>query len=118
MKHTDFYNKYREIEAMERAELKKAVMAHGGEFRFVNEDGEEIEGICAPIIMASGQDCNTSCDFIVSRVSVVNNILEIYGVEKEWGVEEEWLGYIEAGHLHYIIDEIPETEDVKDVTII
>lgn len=34
MKHTDFYRKYREIEAQEREELKKAVLAHGGEFRF------------------------------------------------------------------------------------
>ena len=34
MKHTDLYNKYREIAAIEREELKKAALAHGGEFCF------------------------------------------------------------------------------------
>ena len=116
MRHSDFYKKYRELEALEREELKKAVMAHGGEFRFQTKDREEIEGVSAPIVMAGDSHWDSNCDCIITRVAVVNGHLEIYGYDKEYGSEEMWLDDVEFGHLSYIIDEIPETEGAKDVS--
>lgn len=116
MRHSDFYKKYRELEALEREELKKAVLAHGGEFRFQTKDGEEIEGVSAPIVMAGDSHWDSNCDCVITRVAVVDGYLEIYGYDKEYGSEEMWLDDVEFGHLSYIIDEIPETEDMKDVS--
>lgn len=116
MKHSDFYKQYRELEALEREELKKAVLAHGGEFRFQTEDGESIGDIQAPIVMAGDRHWDSNCDCIITRVAVVNGGLEIYGYDKEYGDKEMWLDDVEFGHLSYIIDEIPETNEVKDVT--
>lgn len=116
MRHSDFYRQYRKIEALEREELKKAVLAHGGEFRFQTEDGEGIEGVQTPIIMAGDSHWESNCDCYITRVAVVDGFLEIYGYDKEYGNEEMRLDDIEFGHLEYIIDEIPETESVHDVT--
>ncbi len=117
MKHTDLYRKYRELEALEYAELKKAVMAHGGEFRFITEDGEEIDGVQMPIVMAGDRHWDSNCDCYITRVAVIGNCVNIYGYDKEYGDEEMLLDDIELGHISYIIDEIPETDEVHDVTI-
>ena len=116
MRHTDFYRKYRELEALERKELKKAVLAHGGEFRFRTEDGDDIEGVQMPIVMAGDSHWESNCDCYITRVAVVDGFLEIYGYDKEYGYKEIRLDDIEFGHLNYIIDEIPETDAVHDVT--
>ena len=116
MKHTDFYSKYKELEAQEREELTKAVLAHGGEFRFLTEDGEDIEGISAPVIIAGGKHWESNCDCIVSRVTVEYGFPEIYGYDCNYKDEEVYLSSIEFGHLGYIIDAIPETDDVHDVS--
>lgn len=116
MRHSNFYQQYRKLEALEREELKKAVLAHGGEFRFQTEDGENVEGVQMPIVMAGNRHWDANCDCYITRVAVVDGILEIYGYDKEYGNEEMRLDDVEFGHLSYIIDEIPETNDVKDVT--
>lgn len=116
MRHSNFYQQYRKLEALEREELKKAVLAHGGEFRFQTEDGENVEGVQMPIVMAGDSHWESNCDCYITRVAVVDGILEIYGYDKEYGNEEMRLDDVEFGHLSYIIDEIPETNDVKDVT--
>lgn len=116
MRHTDFYKQYKELEALEREELKKAVLAHGGEFCFQTEDGESVEGVQMPIVMAGDSQWESNCDCYITRVAVVDGFLEIYGYDKEYGNEEMRLDCIEFGHLEYIIDEIPETESVHDVT--
>ncbi len=116
MKHSDFYKQYKALEALEREELKKAVLAHGGEFRFKTEDGESIDGVNAPIVMAGDSHWDSNCDCVITRVAVVDGYLEIYGYDKEYGDEEMWLDDVEFGHLSYIIDEIPETADVSDVS--
>lgn len=117
MKHSNFYQQYKKLEALEREELKKAILAHGGEFRFLTEDGEEIEGITAPIVMAGDSHWDSNCDCIITRVAVVDGYLEIYGYDKEYRDEELYLDDVEIGHLSYIIDEIPETDDVSDVSL-
>lgn len=116
MRHTDFYKQYKEIEAREREELKKAVLAHGGEFRFLTEDGEAIDGVQAPIVMAGDRHWDSNCDCVITRVVVNDGFLEIYGYDKEYGDNEIWLDDVELGHLNFIIDEIPETDEIQDVT--
>lgn len=116
MKHTDFYRKYKAIEALEREELKKAVLAHGGEFRFQTEDGNDVGDVQMPIVMAGDSHWECNCDCYITRVAVVDGYLEIYGYDKEYGNEETRLDDVEFGHLQYIIDEIPETDEVYDVT--
>ena len=115
MKHSDLWNKYRELDAIEREELKKAVMAHGGEFRFMTCEGEPIKGIDVPIVAACVDGGGTG-DYGISRVAVANNELEFYGIESHYGSKEEVLSYIELAHISYITDNIPETNKVKDVT--
>lgn len=118
MKHTNIYKKYMELEHIEREELKRAVMAHGGEFRFFDENREELNGVDYPIIMAGNPDWSSNVDCVITRVAVVDGVLEIYGYDKEYGWDGEMtLDDIALGQIEFIIEAIPETEDVKDVSV-
>lgn len=116
MKHTDLYYKYKELEAIEREELKQAVLAHGGEFRFKTTDWETSPDVQPPVVIAGGKHWESYCDCVITRVAVIDGCLEIYGYDKEYG-DQEMLLEVETGHLGYIIDEIPETEEVDDVSL-
>lgn len=118
MKHTDLYNKYRELEAIEREELKRAVLAHGGEFKFFDENGDEVPETNYPIVLAGNSHWSSNVDCIITRVAVVNDCLEIYGYDKEaYSDSELYLEDVSLGQLGYITDAIPETDEVKDVTV-
>lgn len=110
MKHTDLYNKYKELDALEREELKAAVMAHGGEYVFDDN--------IYPSILGSFKHCNTE-EYIVSKVKVdKDGVLSIYGRPVEYwedGVDE--ITYIEFGHIGFITGLIPKTDEVEDVSI-
>ena len=82
MRHTDFYKKYKELESLEREELKKAVLAHGGEFRFMTKDGEEIEGVQAPIVMAGDRHWDANCDCYITRVVETTDFLRFTDMTK------------------------------------
>lgn len=41
MKHTDFYNQYKYLDACTEDELKAAVKAHGNEYVFIHTDDDE-----------------------------------------------------------------------------
>lgn len=120
MKHTDLYNEYKKLDAIEREELVAAVNAHGGEYVFihVDEDGnyDSEEQNNAPIVAASTRYMDAYEDFYISRVEVKNDYLYIYGWPKESGADEDEIESIAHGHLGYIIDMIDETETVKDVS--
>lgn len=123
MKHTDFYKLYKKLDEQARKELVAAVKAHGNEYVFIHtdEDGayDEDDKDNAPIILASTHHMSNYEDFCVVSVSLNDNdALSIYGFAKEGFSEDEHeLCYIAHGHLEYLIDSIPETEDVKDVSI-
>lgn len=111
MKHTDFYEKVKVIKQQEYTELQKAVEAHGGFYQW-DEDN-------APIIAVSVDGCNPNPDDIeVTKVAVVNGYLELWGVDKEYRNPVDFTtNDVFAGHLSYIIDSIPITDKVSDVSI-
>lgn len=67
--------------------------------------------------MAGDSHWESNFDCCITRVVVNNGFLEIYGYDKEWRSKEMLLEDIEFGHIGYIIDEIPEINEVHDVTI-
>lgn len=117
MKHTNNYNKLKALDNLDRRELLAAVMAHGGIYRWYDEDGEEIEGRNAPIIVGAWKHMDGSEDYIITHVVVNDNYVEIYGFPKEgWETTPDFMYWIDHGQIGYIIDEIPETEEVSDVS--
>lgn len=120
MKHTDLYNEYKKLDAIEREELIAAVKAHGGEYVFISEDDEDwYDDDDVPIVCACFSYSDGMSDYYVSRVAVDDKgYLSIYGFDKEYGSpsDERELYQIETGHIGTIIDCIPATETVKDVS--
>lgn len=110
MKHTDFYSKYKELDTLEREELKAAVMAHGGVYEFDEDDS-------IPCIIGSFKHLETG-HYIVTKVEVEEGgWLNIYGRPEDfWEEGEDLITYIEFGHIGFITDFIPETDNVKDVS--
>lgn len=118
MKHTNFHDKYQAIEMQERREIVAAVKAHGGEYVFIPEGSEDYMEDDNVTIMAGHRYSDKNKDFFVSRVAVdENGELHIYGFDTEYDTpdDEDELFNIEYGHLEYILDAIPETDDVHDV---
>lgn len=120
MKHTDLYNEYRKLDRIETAELILAIQAHGNEYIFIHfdDDGnynvEERDN--APIISASSRWADAYEDFYISRVKVDKGFYTLYGWPKESYADEIKIDSVAHGQLSYVIDYIPETDDVKEVS--
>ena len=123
MKHTDFYALHKKLDEQSSHELLAAVKAHGNEYVFIHteEDDETIyqEKIEAPIILASTSWMESYDDFYITRVTCDEyDNLTIYGFSMDcWIDDEHELTSFAHGQLEYIIDHIPETDAVQDVTI-
>ena len=123
MKHTDLYDEYKKLDAIEREELIAAINAHGGEYIFIhrdNEDGYDFKDLpYAPIVAASTCYMSAYEDFYISRVIVEEGKhLAIYGFLNDGYLDnEEEIESVALGHLSCITDMIKETETVKDVSI-
>ena len=121
MRHSNFYRMYEEIDRMVESELVNAVNAHGGEYVFIHPeghsgyDGEADEKSDAPIILASQKNAETTEDCYVSRVTVMDGSLMVYGFPTGcYSTEDEdYFDYIPHGQLMWVIDMIPEVEEVK-----
>lgn len=110
MKHTDFHSLIRKIKEQERQELINAVIAHGGHYEWEDE-GEK------PIIAANAKYWEDPIDVNITHVYVIDGDLRIYGEEKGSGTPVEIDPCdVFAGHISYIIDMIPETESIKEVS--
>lgn len=120
MKHTELYNEYKKLDELERQELISAVKAHGGEYVFIDkEDDSWMEKDDYPTVIASFRYTDEQSCYNVSRVTVDNDDnLTIYGFCNDYGgpFDEDELYYIEFGHIGTIIDFVPATETVKDVS--
>ena len=120
MKHSELYNEYKKLDEIERQELIAAVKAHGGECIFIHTEKDYAldEQDDAPIVAACTRCMDQYEDFYISRVVLEDGkYLNIYGYSKEGCMDDEnEIESIAHGHLGYIIDEIPETDAVKDVS--
>lgn len=120
MRVTDLYSQFKALDAQERRELAAAVMAHGGEYVFLDVEDEDvdIDEIDLPIIMGSRKHSDMNEDYYVTRVTANQYGPTIYGFPKEYGdpSDERPIDDIEFSHISFITGMIPETEDVKDVS--
>ena len=119
MKHTNLYDKIKEISRQEIAELIAAVNAHGGKFQWsIGDDENGDEGIERPIIAINPDNCCPNpTDVEVISVHVNSGKLELTGVDKNDRNEISFTPEeVFVGHLSFIIDYIPETETVSDVS--
>ncbi len=59
----------------------------------------------------------SSEDYIITHVEAEGNYVRVYGYPKEgWSTTPDYMYWIDHGQIGYIIDEIPETEEVSDVS--
>lgn len=122
MKHSNFYQLYKNVQALERKELIAAVKAHGGIYEFAKEDEEsgDIDTDSCPIVNGNTRHMESPADFYITKVEVettqYGEYLVVYGMEKEDPYEVKTI-QVESGNLHYIIDEIPATDQVVDVSM-
>ncbi len=116
MKHTDFYTKCQSIKEHESKELYKALEAHGGAYSWPKTEEEEGTG---PVIAISVDSiCPYLTDVtVVSAEILKGGYIEFIG-EDEYGNELTFCaGDAFAGQLACVIDSIPETDKVTDVTL-
>ncbi|WP_417190439.1 hypothetical protein [Bacteroides sp.] len=113
MKHSNYQTKINEIKALECEELKLAIEAHGGCYEW---GGENIGN--APIIAINSNKSEPEPqDIEVTKVAILDGQLKISGIDNK---NREPVKFdtddIFAGHLSFIIDYIPATDEVSDVS--
>lgn len=113
MKHTDFYSAHEAIERLARLELIAALNAHGGEYKM--PDPVE-SGWPELVIVGAFKHSEGSEDLLFTRANLDKyGKLAIYGKPYRRQYEdEEQIEFIEDGHIHFILDMIPETNLVSD----
>lgn len=127
MQCTNFYKKYKELEAQEYQELAVAVKAHGREYVFfdcnqndANERWDKLENQdIIPTIYGSYEWMDENERYYVTRVKLnESDTPVIYGFRYEFGCpsDENRIYNVEFGYLDNIILEIPETENTTDVS--
>lgn len=126
MKHSNFYKKYKDVEAQEFRELSAALQAHGGEYVFFDCDADDAEENWhnkedyedIPSLYGGYSWMDTSERYLVTRVKLTEEgNVKIYGFRDEFGspIDEDVIDIIEYGYIEYILDAIPETVEVHDV---
>ena len=120
MKHTDFYALVNDIKRKEQQELYRALEAHGGSYSWWNAKERCFCDDEYPIIAANVDGYYPSpMDINVRSIFIEDGILNIIGESNEYGeLIDLTIDEVFAGHIEYIIDLIPETESINDVTII
>lgn len=114
MKHSDYQAKVNELKALEHEELKRAIEAHGGSYEWDSENG----GSYPIIAINSNKSEPEPQDIEITKVSIVDGQLKISGVDNKYGEPIKFdTDDIFAGHLSFIIDYIPATNEVSDVSI-
>lgn len=120
MKCTNFYKLYEDVKRKELAELFLALKAHGGSFEFSEENCKKYN-THPPCIDGAGRNGRNEGTFRVTRVVLEGGVsISVYGISEESSdaeEEEEWIETLVRGAYHDIIELIPPTEEVQDVTI-
>lgn len=112
MKHTDYYSILEYIKKQEIQELTAAVKAHGGKVTFQYDMETDDD---PPIIIFNPEG---TVEVVVGTVTVEDDRLRVFGNDKnDCYADEQEEFFIEdalPGQLSFIIDAIPETDDVND----
>lgn len=119
MKHTDFRSLVQDIKRKEQQELCRALEAHGGSYSWWNTEEEGFVEDEHPIIAVNvnGMFPNPT-DIEIRSVSVDNGHLIFVGEDKESGELVDFQAWdVFAGHLGFIIDLIPDADEINDVTM-
>ena len=127
MKNSDLYQKWQELDKQERRELAAAVKAHGGQYVFIDCDGddavekwyESTDHDNIPIIHGASKYLDGYDDYYVSKVVAYDSgQVGIYGFRTEYDgpEDEEYIQHIMYAQINLITDMIPETDDVSDVS--
>lgn len=119
MKHTDFYLEIQKIKKQEQEELVEALKAHGGSYSWYNEETKEFADEYPCIAVNVDGTFPNPTDVIIHSVSIDHREhLLFVGEDKKdsWYLVDFEADDVFAGHLSYIIDLIPETNTVDDVT--
>lgn len=115
MKHTDFYTLTKKIKKREFDELYAALQAHGGFYEWPTD--EEVE---RPIIAVNSEEFGDHpCDVEITCANISGYDIRLTGFEVDGYSEEIQFSCndVETGHLSYIIDYIPEINEIANVTI-
>lgn len=114
MKHTNFNAKANEVKYQEQEELQRAVTAHGGIYEWNTEKDNSL-----PVIAINADTSYPKPqDVKVNKVAITNNHLEISGVAIEDNYPVKFtVDDVFAGHLSFVIDYIPETKEISDVSL-
>ena len=119
MKHTDFRSLVHDIKRKEQQELCRALEAHGGSYSWWNTEKEGFVEDEHPIIAVNVNSMFPNpTDVEIRSVSVNNGFLTFVGEDKESGELVDFqAGDVFAGHLGFIIDLIPDADEINDVTM-
>lgn len=117
MKCTDAWLFERALRNHMVAELRQAIEAHGGSYSWYSEEEEEFVQD-PPIVMCNRDWGGGPADVKVRRVWIDDSgYMSIEAEENEFGDEVDIsLDDVVAFHIAYIIEAIPVTEEVSDVT--
>lgn len=119
MKHTDWYEQIQTIKRQEQQELIAALRAHGGSYSWYNEETKEFADEYPCIAVNVDGTFPNPTDVNIRSVSIdQREHLLFVGEDKEdsWYLVDFEADDVFAGHLSYIIDLIPATDSVNDVT--
>lgn len=110
MKCNNFENLLKQLEQIQRDELRAAVLAHGGSYRFKEEDRVTITFDTSDALIGAN-------DVEICQVSVNDNgELVLSGIPRGEFHEIEFdPDEAVPGNLHYITEAIPKTEKVDSV---
>ena len=113
MRHTDITPLLNRVRDLEKEELKKAVAAHGGLYRFDKDNRPVITSPCS-----DSSDTAEDIDICQASVNEEGNLcltgishLDFRDVEIEYDPDD-----FAPGQLSFITNDIPETDEVKDVS--
>ena len=111
--YSNFQSMIDGIKKQEYLEVKLAVEAHDGYYCWdvTTDDG------CPIIAVNVNGFAPNPMDVCISKVAIVNDELVIEGVDKEYGNPVNFKPEdVFAGHLSFIIDYLPATESVTNVS--
>lgn len=112
MVHSNFYAMCDKIRKQEARELRLALKAHGGEFTWIDNDDEQLYQ--PPIILVNLND--GPLDVVVHKAWLDDDYIELLAYDNYWGslINIE-LEDIAPGHLAYLIEYMPVTDQIQSV---